>query len=279
MKTPTTLICPACGSPDTTGHGHYETVHNGTRSLRACTSCGEVFSETTGTPMQDIKTPISQVAAAPRLRGEGLGLRATARVLGAHKNTIAEWERRFAGMKPTLMLYGLCHTFIPLTFEGDEIYTVVGQRIHPADSTGWTAIILERASRFLVDQPCGRKDATLFNKVMRSVAAYVKRTQDITFLSDGERRYGNTVFELCAQTVRTGKRGRPRKTLPKSYRVRLKNKGSQRHRRGPKRPKYQAPQPEHPDTPRAVPEAAIHANHLEAHTAILILVISPGFGL
>ena len=59
-------------------------------------------------------------------------------------------------MKPTWMRYGLCHTFIPLTFAGDEIDTVVGQRIHPADSTGWTAILLERASRFLVDRPCGR---------------------------------------------------------------------------------------------------------------------------
>ncbi|WP_246327729.1 IS1 family transposase [Candidatus Competibacter phosphatis] len=256
MKTLTMLVCPVCGSRDTTGHGRYETVHNGTRSLHACTSCGEVFSETTGTPMQGIKTPISKVAAALRLRGEGLGLRATARILGTHKNTLAEWERRFAGMKPTLMLYGLCHVFIQLTFEGDEIYTVVGQRVHPSDSTGWTAIILERASRFLVEQQCGRKDAILFKKVMRSVAMYMKRTQDTTFLSDGERRYGNALFELCAQTVRTGKRGRPRKTLPKGCRVRLKNKGSQRHRRGPKRPKYQAPQPEHPRHPARYSQGA-----------------------
>jgi len=269
MKTLTMLVCPACGSRDTTGHGHYETVHNGTRSLRACTACGEVFSETTGTPMHGIKTPISKVAAALRVRGEGMGLRATARILGTHKNTIAEWEHRFGGMKPTLMLYGLCQTFIQLTLEGDEIYTVVGQRVHPADSTGWTAVILERASRFLVDQQCGGKDATLFKKVMESVAAYAKRTQDTTFLSDGERRYGNTLFELCAQTVRTGKRGRPRKTLPKGCRVRLKNKGDQRHRRGSKRPKYQAPQPEHPDTSPDFPEAAIHANHLEGHNAAL----------
>jgi len=171
MKTLTMLVCPACGSRDTTGHGHYETVHNGTRSLRACTACGEVFSETTGTPMHGIKTPISKVAAARRVRGEGLGLRATARILGTHKNTIAEWEHRFGGMKPTLMLYGLCQTFIQLTLEGDEIYTVVGQRVHPADSTGWTAVILERASRFLVDQQCGGNDAPLFKKVMESVAA------------------------------------------------------------------------------------------------------------
>ena len=146
---------------------------------------------------------------------------------------------------------------------------MVGQRVHPADSTGWTALILERASRFLVDQPCGGKDAALFKKVVQSVAAYVRRTQDTTFLSDGERRYGNAVFELCARTVRTGKRGRPRKTLPKGCRVRLKNKGSQRHRRGRKRPKVQAPQPEHPDTSPDFPETAIHANPLEGHNAAL----------
>jgi hypothetical protein len=51
--------------------------------------------------------------------------------------------------------------------------------------------------------------------------------------------------------------------------VRLKNKGSQRHRRGPKRPKYQAPYPEHPDTAQPVAPNEIHANHLEAfHTSL-----------
>ena len=88
-------------------------------------------------------------------------------------------------------------------------------------------------------------------------------------LSDGERRYGNALFELCARAVQTGNRGHPRQTLPKGGRGRLKNKGSQRHRRGPQRPKYQAPQPEHPDTPRDVPKAAIHAHHLEGHNAAL----------
>ncbi|MGB5063517.1 MAG: hypothetical protein WBQ37_07120 [Candidatus Competibacter sp.] len=160
--------------------------------------------------MHGLKTPISQVVTALRLRGEELGPRATARILGTHKNTIAEWERRFAGMKPTLMFYGLCHAFIPLTFEEDEIDTGVGQRVDPVESTGWTAIILERASRFLVEQQCGRKDATLFKKVMRSDASHVQRTQNTTFLSDGERRHSHALFELYAQTVRTGKRGRPR---------------------------------------------------------------------
>ena len=57
-------------------------------------------------------------------------------------------------------------------------------------------------------------------------------------LSDGERRYGNTLFEMCAEVLRTGLRGRP--PLPPDVKVRLKNKGSQNSKPGRKRLKYQA---------------------------------------
>jgi len=51
--------------------------------------------------------------------------------------------------------------------------------------------------------------------------------------------------------------------------VRLKNKGSQAHKRGPKRPKYQAPKPEHPDTQQNINNEDIHANHLEGFNSAL----------
>ena len=51
--------------------------------------------------------------------------------------------------------------------------------------------------------------------------------------------------------------------------VRLKNKGSHAHKQGRKRPKYQAPQPEHPDTNQDVDPNDIHANHLEAFNSAL----------
>ena len=92
--------------------------------------------------MHGLKTPISQVVTALRLRGEELGLRATARILGTHKNTIAEWERRFTGMKPTLMLYGLCHIFsaIPVSRPPDLVpvmpLTVKVNTIFPSQQRG-----------------------------------------------------------------------------------------------------------------------------------------------
>jgi hypothetical protein len=117
---------------------------------------------------------------------------------------VAEWEERFAEPKAPLMLYALCHEFISLTFEGNELHTVTGQRIDPGDSQGWTAVVMERASRFIVAQQCGQKDAQLFEEVMNSVARYLEQSGDVTFLSDGERRYGNTRFELCAEVIKTG---------------------------------------------------------------------------
>jgi hypothetical protein len=95
------------------------------------------------------------------------------------------------------------------------------------------------------------------------LAEVIERTGSISLLTDGERRYGNLLFEICHEVIRTGQPGRPKKRLAKGVRVRIKNKGAQK-RPGRKRRKYQAPVPEHPETDHEIPEKAIHANHLEA---------------
>ena len=219
--------------------------------------------------MQDIKSPISKVAAALKIRSEGMGLRATGRVLGMHKNTVSKWERLFGDQKETLMLYSFCHEFVSLIFEGDELYTVVNSSAKASASKGWTAVIMERSSRFIVDQRCGTKDEALFKSVISTVCEYISRTGDLSFFSDGERRYGNTLFAFCAEAFRSGKPGRPAKTLPRGVKVRVKNKGDQKHKRGPKRKKYQSPVNEHPETDQKLSESEIHANHVEANNAAM----------
>lgn len=80
----------------------------------------------------------------------------------------------------------------------------------------------------------------------------------------GERRYGNLLFDICQDVIRTGKKGRPKTTNAEGVKDCHKNKGSQTHQTGPSLPKYQAPQPEHPSTTQNIEDKDIHANHLEA---------------
>jgi len=268
MKLIQTDTCSNCGSDNLIPHRIYNTVHNGCRQLYECGCCGNTFSETWGTPMHNLKSAISKVASVIRVRSEGLGLRATARCFGIHKNTVSQWENKFAEQKAPLMLYAICHEFIKLTFEGDELYTIVKQRGEASDSQGWTAVVMERASRFIVEQHCGYKDEEMFHRVMNTIAGYVEQSDDVTFLSDGERRYGNTLFTLCAETLHDSRR-RSSKTLPKGVKIRVKNKGSQSTAPENKRPKYEAPWREHPETEQDLENKDIHANHLEAQNAAL----------
>jgi len=72
-----------------------------------------------------------------------------------------------------------------------------------------------------------------------------------------------------SHVIRTGQVGRPKTTFKEGVKVRVKNKGSQTHKKGPKRPKYQSPKPEHPFTPKNLENKQIHANHVEAFNSTL----------
>jgi hypothetical protein len=126
---------------------------------------------------------------------------------------------------------------------------------------------MERSSRFIIDQRCGAKDAALFDSVMTTVCEYISGTGDLSFFPDGERRYGSALFAFCAEVLKSGRPGRPPKTLPCGVKVRVKNKGDQKHKRGLKRKKYQAPLKEHPETDQELNESEIHADHVEADNA------------
>ena len=264
-----TPTCPFCPCDDTRRHTCYETQHHGKRDIFQCTACGRYFSTTFNTFLAGIRTPISLIIKAITARTEGLGLNATCRTFEVAKNTLLDWERRFSGIKRALLLYALLHNFLKLIIEGDEVYTRVGKNTPPDESKGWTVVLMDRASRFLWELQCGRKDRQLFRKALRTLRDLIARTGDISLITDGERRYGSVLLEICHELVKTGKRGRPRKTLTKGMKVRIKNKGSQAHKTGRKRPKYEAPCPEHPETTQDIDNSAIHANHCEAFNSAL----------
>jgi transposase-like protein len=250
-------------------HTQYTLQTGEKRTVYSCPECDRYFSQTYATPLAGLRTPLSRIQLILEALNDGMGVNAVCRTFHVSKNTLNDWTARLAGLKETLLLYALSHRFLQQLVEGDEVYTKVKANVPAPESEGWTIVLMDRASRFLWELQCGAKDRTLFEQTMQRLVQIIRQTGDLSLVTDGERRYGNILFELCRQVVPTGQRGRPKTALPEGVRVRVKNKGSQAHKRGRKRPKYQAPQPEHPATASTLTETDIHANHLEAFNAAL----------
>jgi transposase-like protein len=263
------IRCPECKSQAVKEHSSYETKNNGKRMLYECCCCKTIFSETKTTFHERLRKPISLIVTVVKARTEGMAFNAACRTFDIAKNTLIHWERRLVNLKKTLFLFALAHEFLKLVIEGDELYTKIKENTPPEDSQGWTIVLMERASRFIWVMDCGKKDKKLFKKAIKTLSELIEKTGDTTLITDGERRYGNFLFEICHELVRTGKRGRPKTTLKKGVKVRIKNKGSQSNKRGRKRAKYQSPLSEHPDTFQDVENRDIHANHSEAQNAAL----------
>ena len=262
------LHCPHCNSENCFHIKEYTTKQNGSRSLYICTLCNKTFSETKGTFLAGLRKPISLIVNVFKLRSEGTSFNATCRAFNISKNTLLDWEYRFSGIKPTLLTYSLISTFLDSKIiEGDELYTKVRKNVPIEDCQGWTIVLMERASRFIWELACSKKDRTLFFNALQLLRGVIERSGDVTLVTDGERRYGNILFEICHEVVHNGKRGRPPKVLLKGLKVRLKNKGDLSKKKVSARQKYESPQKEHPETIQNISNSDIHANHVEALNA------------
>jgi transposase-like protein len=81
-----------------------KTVKNGTKTLKTnqvvqqslCKDCQHRFNERSRTPMKRLRTPVETIEMAVKVRNEGLGVRATGRVVGKSASRITAWEERLS---------------------------------------------------------------------------------------------------------------------------------------------------------------------------------------
>jgi hypothetical protein len=106
---------------------------------------------------------------------DGMGINATCRVFKTTKKSIKRWQERLGSLKETLLLYTLCHQFLQLTIEGDELYTKVGENTLPSESEGWT----EPAVLF-GNLRCGKKETVLFENAIATLLQVIEQTDDIS---------------------------------------------------------------------------------------------------
>ena len=116
---------------------------------------------------------MSRIIDVIAVRTEGLGVNAVCRALHVGKQTVLNWEKRFADLHEVLLMYALTHVFLHQVIEGDEAYTKVGKNVPPEDSQGWTIMLMDRASRFIWEMRCGTKDRKLFLRAIKRLCKLI----------------------------------------------------------------------------------------------------------
>ena len=119
------MNCPYCQSESTSKRGFSPRRHQAPLQRYICKSCGRLFNERTGTPLAHIHKPAEQVERVLKMRSEGMGVRAAARVEEISHATVTLWEKRLAQMESNWS--PAAPEGSDVTVEGDELYTRVGE--------------------------------------------------------------------------------------------------------------------------------------------------------
>ena len=139
-------------------------------------------------------------------------------------------------------------------------------RIFPPEmSEGWTISFIERQSRYWIEATAGLKDASLFEIGVKRAWDWAKPSDWIRWFTDGERRYGNTLWQLASVYLpkcHTTGAYPYRKVWREGLEVAMKIKGSQG------KPRVMWLKREHPFTAIS-PASDVHANHVEAFNSAL----------
>ena len=221
--------------------------------------CGSDFSEPKDTFLEGLRTQLSRISTIPDALNEGMGINAAGRVFQVSKNTIYSWVERVGEL-----MYALCHRFIEHLSEGDEGYTRVYENKPPEASEGWPVVLMDRASQFLWELNCGEKPQSFFEKAISTLGQVIDQTDELSLVTDGERRYGNGLFAICQKMLRTGKVDRPPTTLKKGGKSASRTRGHRSIRGDASVPSIKLPSENTPRPHKPSWIRDIHANHLEA---------------
>jgi hypothetical protein len=214
--------------------------------------------------MEGLQTPVRVIWQVRKARPAGRGFNAAARTVEKATHTLLAWERKWVDLQRVLWLYAVVHEVLASVIEGEEADTTVQKHVPPDQSRGWTIWLMDRARRFMGAFACGKKDRRRFQKAIKTLDKMARQTQALRIFTDGDRRSGPLLLERGYALVNHGKPGRPQKTCKKGVHCSIKHKGAQAHTKGRKRPKYQRPWREPPETTRTLEETAIPANHAAA---------------
>jgi transposase-like protein len=198
--------CPARGQR---GQGNIR-VHSQTEQRYRCTTCGQTFAATKGTPFYRLRSAADLVTTVLTLLCHGCPIQAIVAAFGLDERTPATWLARAGQHCQQLHQHVVQQGQVDLQHvQADELWVkLVGRRV-------WMAMALAVPSRLWLGGVISpQRDLVLITAVVKMIRA-CGRSLAILVCVDGLASYVTALRRVFRHPVRTGRPGRPRLVLEK----------------------------------------------------------------
>ena len=206
---PQTQFChnPQCRARGQVGQGNIR-VHSQTAQRYRCTTCGQTFAATTGTPFYRLRTAADLVTVVLTLLSHGCPTQAIVAAFGVDERTVAAWLARAGQHCQQVHQHVVQQGQVDLQHvQADELWVkLVGRRV-------WMAMALAVPSRLWLGGVISpHRDLVLITTLVQLVRT-CGRTLAILVCVDGLASSVTAFLRVFRHPVRTGRRGRPRLVL------------------------------------------------------------------
>ncbi len=203
---PRTQFChnPSCSAHGQVGQGNIRVLSQKEQRYE-CTTCGQTFAATKGTPFYRLRTPADLVTLVLTLLCHGCPLQAIVAAFGLDERTVADWQTR-AGQHCQAVHEHLVETGqVDLQHvQADEVWVkLVGRKV-------WMAMAIAVPCRLWLGGVIrSHRDLPLITALVQKVRRCAV-TAALLVCVDGLSSYVTAFRRVFRQPVHTGRRGRPR---------------------------------------------------------------------
>jgi transposase-like protein len=198
----------ACRAYGRKGEGHV-VIHSRAERRYQCKRCRRTFAETAGTALYRLRTARDEVMIVVTLLAYGCPVQAIVAAFGLDERTVARWQARAGSQCQRVHDHLVQAGRVELgQVQADEL------RVRIVGGVLWLASALAVPSRlWLGGVVSATRDGALIRALLERVRA-CGPVQAVLLCTDGLVSYASQALRLFRTAERTGRRGRPRLTLP-----------------------------------------------------------------
>ena len=196
--------CPARGQR---GQGNIR-MHSHIEQRYRCTTCGQTFAATKGTPFYRLRTPADLVTVVLTLVCHGCPIQAIVAAFGLDERTVAAWVTRAGQHCQQMHQHVVQQRHVDLQHvQADELWVkLVGRRV-------WMAMAMAVPPRLWLGGVISpQRDLPLITTLVQLIRSCAGSLA-ILVCVDGLASYVTACLRVFRHPVRTGRRGRPRLVL------------------------------------------------------------------